>query len=117
MREISASQITETVSRLFSEANYCLAEGVLEKLKEASEKEKSEAARDVLKPIIANAEIAGQENIPLCQDCGSAVVFLELGQEVRVDARACFVSGKEIVAERLDDMVEGARDVRDPRSG
>jgi fumarate hydratase subunit alpha len=84
MREISASQITETVARLFSEANYCLAEGVLEKLKEASEKEKSETAREVLKQIVANAEIASRENIPLCQDCGSAVVFLELGQEVHV---------------------------------
>ena len=39
-------------------------------------------AKEVLEQIIKNADIAAKEQIPLCQDCGAAVVFLELGQEV-----------------------------------
>jgi fumarate hydratase subunit alpha len=84
MREIKASQITETVTRLFKEANYYLAEDVLAAIKKAATYEESPVARRVLEQIIKNAEIAAIEQVPLCQDCGTAVVFLELGQEVHI---------------------------------
>ena len=84
MREIIARQVADTVARLFSQANFCLAEGVLERLKRAGEEEKSDAGREVLRQLVANAAIAHEDQVPLCQDCGTAVVFLEVGQEVHV---------------------------------
>ncbi len=84
MREILAGEITKTVSRLFCEANYYLTEDVLEALEEALKKEESPVAREVLEQIIKNAGVAAAEKIPLCQDCGAAVVFIDLGQDVHV---------------------------------
>jgi fumarate hydratase subunit alpha len=84
MREIGCKQITETVSRLFQEACVYLPEDVLAAIKRARENESSPVARDVLDRILKNAEIAAKEGIPLCQDTGTAVVFVELGQEVHI---------------------------------
>jgi len=84
MREITVGDITETVSRLFQEACYHLPEDVLAALEKAREKEESPAARNALEIILKNAEIAAEGEIPLCQDTGTSVVFLELGQEVHI---------------------------------
>jgi fumarate hydratase subunit alpha len=84
MREIKAQKITETVARLFGEANYELTDDVLAALKKAQRQEKSPEGRAVLRQIVENAQIASDGQIPLCQDCGTAVVFVELGQDVHV---------------------------------
>jgi fumarate hydratase subunit alpha len=84
MRDIDSKKVIETVSNLFQDACLYLPEDVLAALKEAREKEDSPAARDVLAQIIENTEIAGKEKIPICQDTGAPVVFLELGQDVHV---------------------------------
>ena len=84
MREIEASAVTQAVNRLFQEANSRLGEDVLSALKQARNREKSPAGREVIDRILENAGIAASEGVPLCQDCGSAVVFLELGQEVHI---------------------------------
>jgi len=84
MREIKASDVTETVARLFEEACYHLPEDVIAALKRARKQEESPAACDVLDTLLQNAEIAAEGEIPLCQDTGAAVVFLELGQEVHI---------------------------------
>ena len=84
MREIDCQQITETVSRLFQEACIYLPEDVLTAIRQVRENEDSSAVRDVLNKILENAEIASKEKIPLCQDTGTAVVFLEIGQEVHI---------------------------------
>jgi fumarate hydratase subunit alpha len=84
MREIDVKDITETVSRLFCEANFYLTDDVLETIKTAHQKEESPVAKEVLEQILKNAEIAASEKIPLCQDCGVAVVFIELGQDVHI---------------------------------
>jgi fumarate hydratase subunit alpha len=84
MREIKVSDVTEAISRLFQEACYCLPEDVVAALKKAREKEESPGARAVLDSILENIEIAGKGEIPLCQDTGNAIVFLELGQEVHI---------------------------------
>jgi len=84
MRDIDAQEVTKTVSRLFYEANFFLTDDVLAAIKKARETEESSVAREVLDRIIENADIAAEEKIPLCQDCGAAVVFLELGQEARI---------------------------------
>ncbi len=84
MRDIKAEEITKTVSRLFLEANFFLPEEVTAALKQARETEESAVGRDVLDRILENKDISAEERIPLCQDTGSAVVFLELGQEVHI---------------------------------
>jgi fumarate hydratase subunit alpha len=84
MREVSAAEITKTVDRLFREANFYLTDDVLIAIKSAAQNEESPVGKEVLEQIIKNAEIAAKEQIPLCQDCGVAVVFVELGQEVHI---------------------------------
>ena len=84
MREITADQITEAVKDLFQDANYNLPDDVLTALQVARETEESPLAQGVLDQILENAEIAGREQMALCQDCGTACVFLDLGQDVHV---------------------------------
>ena len=84
MREIHTSVITDTIARLCIEAGYHLGEDVLDALRRAKESEPSPVARSVLEQILRNAEIAGEGDLPLCQDTGLAVIFLELGQDVHV---------------------------------
>ncbi|MFC1918066.1 fumarate hydratase [Chloroflexota bacterium] len=84
MREISAAAVAEAVARLFRQANITLGEDVLRALKRARDEEESPAGREVITKILENATLATREEIPLCQDCGVAVVFLNIGQEVHI---------------------------------
>lgn len=84
MREIDCQQITQTISNLFQEACIYLPQDVQDALRQARDNEELPVARDVLDIIIKNSRIAFDEKIPLCQDTGTAVVMLELGQEVHV---------------------------------
>ena len=84
MREIHANQITETVAGLCIESNYYLGEDVLTVLRQYRDREVSPVGREVLDQILENAEIARDEQMPLCQDCGLTVVFLELGQDAHI---------------------------------
>jgi fumarate hydratase subunit alpha len=84
MREIKAADITKAVADLFQQANYGLSGDVIAALKKARKEEESPTGRRILDAILENARIAAKDRIPLCQDCGSAVVFLEIGQDVRV---------------------------------
>ena len=84
MREINCREITDTVARLCIEANYYLGEDVLDALRGAREKEVSPVGQAVLDQILQNVEISNQGELPLCQDTGLLVAFLELGQEVHI---------------------------------
>jgi fumarate hydratase subunit alpha len=84
MREIKTAEITGTVSRMLQEANYSLGEDTLRALQNAREREISPTGQEALDTIIENAAIARSKNIPLCQDCGTAVVFLEIGQDAHI---------------------------------
>ncbi len=84
MRDIDCKQISETVSSLFQEACLYLPEDVLAALKQAKETEESPVAKDVLDKMLENTQISSREKTPLCQDTGTAVVFLEIGQEVHI---------------------------------
>jgi fumarate hydratase subunit alpha len=84
VREISTEKITQEVARLCVEACYHLGEDVLGALKDARQEETSPVGQAVLDQILQNADIAAQGELPLCQDTGLTVVFLELGQEVHV---------------------------------
>ncbi|MCK4534695.1 MAG: fumarate hydratase [Syntrophobacterales bacterium] len=84
IREISCDIIVDTVRNLFIEASTDLGEDVLSAIKMAAESEDSELGRYALDKIIENAKIAKDTSLPLCQDTGLAVVFVELGQDVHV---------------------------------
>jgi fumarate hydratase subunit alpha len=84
MREIHIQEVTQVVKRLFIKANTCLGEDVQTALRKAMEKESSPTAREVLQEILDNARIARDEEVPMCQDTGLAVVFVEMGQDLRV---------------------------------
>jgi len=84
MREICCSTVTDAVADLCMRANYELGDDVYEALKMALLTEESPLAQEVLAQLIENADIARSEQIPLCQDCGFAVVFLEVGQEIHI---------------------------------
>ena len=84
MKEIKAKDVTSTVTRLCTEANFFLGDDVLAALRKAREEEESPVARQILDQILENSTIAAKDEMPLCQDCGLAIVFIELGQEVRI---------------------------------
>jgi fumarate hydratase subunit alpha len=84
MREVDYNQIVDTVSRLCMEANYFLGDDVVKAFNDALKTEESETAKNILNQLLKNAEIARTEKIPICQDCGFAVIFLELGEDVHV---------------------------------
>jgi fumarate hydratase subunit alpha len=84
VREIHTDEIIETVARLCIESNYYLGEDVLTALKKYRQEEVSPVGREVLDQILENAEIARDQQMPLCQDCGLTVVFVQLGQEVHI---------------------------------
>ena len=84
MREICVDEIISTTAELCKKANYVLGEDMVTALKQALEVEESVEGRDVIEQLLKNAEIALAEEIPLCQDCGTAVVFLEIGQDIHI---------------------------------
>lgn len=84
IREISAGEITKTVRELCIDANYNLGNDVLLAFDRAIENEKSEIGKEILKELKENARIAREEKSPICQDCGLAVVFIEIGQDVHI---------------------------------
>ena len=88
MRYIEFEKVVETVKSLCITAAYELPDDVLAALKKARRKESEPAAAKILEQLIENARIAEDEKIPLCQDTGLAVVFVEQGCEVAVKAEA-----------------------------
>lgn len=84
MREIQVSAVTETVKRLCIEANYYLSEDIRKRFDEAKEKESFSVAKDIIDILLKNADIAKNENMPMCQDTGMAIVMVEIGQDIHV---------------------------------
>ncbi len=85
MREVQAAEITKAVRDLFIDANCNLGEDVLAAFDRAIEKDESPVAIEVLKELKENARIARDEQSPICQDTGLAVLFVEIGQDVHID--------------------------------
>ena len=84
MREIDLKLITEKVRELCMTSNTDLGEDVLQAFNRAMEKEESPLGIEILKELKENARIAKDEDVPICQDTGFAVVFIELGQDVHL---------------------------------
>ena len=85
MRKIDASIVKETVKQLFLDCNFYIGDDIKKALENAMEKETSQTAKNVLSQILENDDIAAREEIPLCQDTGMAVLFVEYGDKVVIE--------------------------------
>ncbi len=84
VRDITCEEISETVAQLCIEANLYLGGDVVEALQQARDGEVSPVGREVLDQLLENVDVAREEGMPLCQDTGLTVVFLDLGQDAHV---------------------------------
>ncbi len=84
MREINVNEIISIVKKLCIDANYFIGKDLVAKTKEFYAKETSPTAKDVLDILLKNYELAAENRMPICQDTGIAVVFVEIGQDVHI---------------------------------
>ena len=82
IREIDVKTVTENIKEMCIRANYYLSSDMDEAMKKAAETEKSQLGKKILGQLQENLQIADKEMIPICQDTGMAVIFLEIGQDV-----------------------------------
>lgn len=82
MRTIDVSEITENVKEMCMEANHYLSKDMDNEMKKAVEKEESPLGKQILLQLQENLQIAAEDMIPICQDTGMAVIFIEIGQDV-----------------------------------
>ncbi len=85
MRSITGETLISAVAGLCREANYELPDDVVQALERASRREQSPLGRTILKSILQNASIASEGSYPICQDCGVATFFVEVGSDVRIE--------------------------------
>ena len=85
MREIDSKLITDSIYKCCVDAAYYINEDVLNTIKKAKEKETDSIAKNILSQIIENDELAKKEFIPMCQDTGVVLVFVEIGRDVHVN--------------------------------
>lgn len=85
MRTILVNEITENIKEMCIEANHYLSKDMDTSMKEAAEKERSPLGKQILNQLQENLKIASEDMIPICQDTGMAVVFLEIGQDVHLE--------------------------------
>lgn len=84
MNKIKSTKIKDKVKELFLKANYHINHDLMKLLQQAQKKETSPIGKYVLNMIIENNKIASREEVPICQDTGLAVIFVDVGQEVRL---------------------------------
>lgn len=85
IRQIKAETVTQTVKQLFLDCNYFIGKDIMTALEKARENEKSKVGKSVLTQIIENDKLAAMEEVPLCQDTGMAILFVEYGDKVVVE--------------------------------
>lgn len=85
MRTLNVGEVTEQIRDMCIEANHFLAEDMKCAMAQASEGERSPLGRQILEQLGENMEIAGKDMIPICQDTGMAVIFMEIGQDVHFE--------------------------------
>ncbi|MCI6719213.1 MAG: fumarate hydratase [Butyricicoccus sp.] len=88
MREINVSEVTALVRRLCMEANYRLPEDVAQSFETGRAAEQSPLGRTIFDEMIRNCKLACEQDVPICQDTGSAVIFAEVGQDVHLTGGA-----------------------------
>lgn len=87
IREVNSQQITEAVAEMCITANCCIDPQIKAAIERASQTEKSDVGRMVLSSLLDNAAIAEDKMMPICQDTGMAVFFVELGQDVHITGK------------------------------
>lgn len=85
MKIIHVNQVIQAIKEMCMEANYKLPQDMLGALETSKAKEENRLGQEILKDICENAHLAAEEQIPICQDTGTAVVFVKLGQDVRIE--------------------------------
>lgn len=85
MRKIQSNVITKKIKNMCISANQVLGEDVFNKIEDSIEKEQSPIGKDILEKLLINANIAKKKEMPICQDTGIAVFFVEIGQEVIIE--------------------------------
>ena len=85
MRTINTKEITQTIKEMCMEVNVKLSSDVKEALLAGKEKEESPIGRQILSQLEENMKIAGETQIPICQDTGMTVVFIQIGQDVHLE--------------------------------
>lgn len=85
MRTIQTAEITRNIKEMCIEANHFLSKDMDAAMKKAVDQEESELGRQILCQLQENLQIAGEDMIPICQDTGMAVIFMEIGQEVHIE--------------------------------
>lgn len=85
MRTITAQQIEDAVAALFLRANYVISSDIEERVKACRREETGFTAQNILDQITENYHIAREDSVALCQDCGMALVFAEVGQDVHIE--------------------------------
>ena len=85
MKIIHVNQVIQAIKEMCMEANYKLPQDMLGALETSKAKEENRLGQEILKDICENAHLAAEEQIPICQDTGTAVVFVKLGQDVHIE--------------------------------
>ena len=85
MRTIDVNLVTDNIKEMCIEANHFLSKDMGEALQTAAEQEKAPLGRQILEQLQENMRIAGEDMIPICQDTGMAVIFMEIGQDVHFE--------------------------------
>lgn len=113
-RIVKVSEIAEAVRNLCAQVNFELPGDVKRKIEELSLKEESLLGKEIFSQLLENATIASSERIPLCQDTGLVVVFLELGQEVQLKGDSLYEAINRGVSEAYTENYLRASMVADP---
>ena len=85
MKNLDLSKVTNAVEKMCMDANFYLGSDVLDNLKKIAKTETSPVGKNILEQIVSNHKIAQKDQVPMCQDTGIVVVFLEIGTEVYID--------------------------------
>ena len=114
IRKIKADTVTKTVKQLFMDCNYFIDDSITKALKDFREKEKSPVGKNVLSQLLENNEIAAKERIPICQDTGMAVLFVEYGDKVVIEDGSFKEAVEQGVREAYDEGYLRKSVVTDP---
>ncbi|RUA07394.1 MAG: fumarate hydratase [Fusobacteria bacterium] len=85
MKYLDLTKVTDAVEKMCMDANFYLGSDVLDSLREISKTEVSPVGKNILNQIVTNHELAKENQVPMCQDTGIVVVFLEIGTKVHID--------------------------------
>lgn len=114
VRTVHVKEITENIKEMCIEANHFLSEDMEEAMKNALTQEKAPLGCQILKQLQENLQIAGADRIPICQDTGMAVIFLEIGQDVHFEGGSLEEAVNEGVRQGYEEGYLRKSVVKDP---